>query len=91
MRFEIEIDEEELHDAVKSKVRAAIASQNTRWSADEYIKSEIKGKWPGFVDAIIEEELGRIPEIREKIALEIERILRAKITAAMKAAKVVGE
>lgn len=87
MRFDIEITEDEIRDVVTGKVRAAISAQSTRWTADEHIKNQVKDKWPAGVDAIIAEELKNIQAIREKVVSEIERLLRAKITAAMRAAK----
>ena len=85
MKLEIEITEDEIHSAVERKIRAAVADQSNQWSADEYIKKQVKAQWQAAVDAMILDALNNSQALRDKIAAELERKIRAQLAAAMKA------
>ncbi len=85
MKLEIEITEDEIRSAVERKIRVAVADQSNQWGADDYIKKTVKAQWQTAVDAMILDALNNSQALREKIAAELERKLRAQLTAAMKA------
>ncbi len=85
MKLEIEITEDEIRSAVERKIRVAVADQSNQWGADDYIKKTVKAQWQTAVDAMILDALNNGQALREKIAAELERKLRAQLTAAMKA------
>lgn len=84
MKLEIEISEEEIKSAIERKVRVAVADQTNQWSVDNYIKERVKESWKGAVEALIAEALSDSQKLREKIAAELERKLRAQLSAAIK-------
>jgi len=85
MKLEIEITEDEIRSAVERKIRVAVADQSNQWGADEYIKKQVKAQWQTAVDAMILEALNNSQALRDKIAAELERKIRAQLAAAMKA------
>lgn len=85
MKLEIEITEDEIRSAVERKIRVAVADQSNQWGADEYIKKQVKAQWQTAVDAMIMEALNNSQALRDKIAAELERKIRAQLAAAMKA------
>lgn len=85
MKLEIEITEDEIRSAVERKIRVAVADQSNQWGADDYIKKTVKAQWQTAVDAMILDALNNSQALREKITAELERKLRAQLTAAMKA------
>lgn len=85
MKLEIEITEDEIRSAVERKIRVAVADQSNQWNVDSYIKERVKEHWKLAVDALVSEALNNSQALREKIAAELERKLRAQLTAAMKA------
>ena len=85
MKLEIEITEDEIRSAVERKIRVAVADQSNQWGADEYIKKQVKAQWQTAVDAMILDALNNSQALRDKIAAELERKIRAQMAAAMKA------
>ena len=85
MKLEIEITEDEIRSAVERKIRVAVADQSNQWGADEYIKKQVKAQWQAAVDAMILDALNNSQALRDKIAVELERKIRAQLAAAMKA------
>lgn len=85
MKLEIEITEDEIRSAVERKIRVAVADQSNQWGADEYIKKQVKAQWQTAVDAMILDTLNNSQGLRDKIAAELERKIRAQLAAAMKA------
>ena len=86
MKLEIEITEDEIRSAVERKVRTAIADQTNNWGTDAYVKECVKAHWKAAVDALVVECLNDSTVLREKIRGEVERKLRAQVSAAIKAA-----
>lgn len=84
MKLEIEITEDEIRSAVERKIRVAVADQSNQWGADEYIKKQVKAQWQTAVDAMILDALNNSQALREKIASELEKKLRAQLAAALK-------
>lgn len=84
MKLEIEITEDEIRSAIKRKVRTAIADQTNQWNTDAYIKAQVKEHWKLAVDRLVEEVLNDSKTLREKIAAELEKKLRAQLAAAIK-------
>jgi len=86
MKLEIEITEDEIRNVVERKVKAAIGSQTESYGADAYIKDQVKLRWQTAVNELIKEEINNSQKLKEKIRSEIERKLRAQLSAAMKSA-----
>ena len=84
MKLEIEITEEELRSAIERKVRTAVADQTNHYGTDAYIKEQVKAHWKNAVDALVLDVLKDSKTLREKIASEMEKKLRAQLAAAMK-------
>ena len=84
MKLEIEITEEELKSAIERKVRTAVADQTNSYGTDNYIKEQVKAHWKAAVDALIIDALKNSRKLREKIASELEKKLRAQLAAAIK-------
>ncbi len=84
MKLEIETTEDETRSAVERKVRTAVADQTNRWHVDDYIKERVKEHWKLAVDALVSEALNDSKTLREKIAAELEKKLRAQLAAALK-------
>ena len=84
MKLEIEITEEELRGAIERKVRTAVADQTNNYGTDNYIKEQVKAHWKAAVDALVADALKNSGVLREKIAAELEKKLRAQLAAAMK-------
>ena len=86
MKVEIEIPEEELVAAIEKKVRQYVAAEAASWQVGEYIRDRIREKWKATADLVIAEVLDNGPELRAKIAEEIEKKLRAQLAVAMRQA-----
>ena len=84
MKLEIEITEDELRSAIERKVRTAVADQTNSYGTDAYIKEQVKAHWKAAVDALVDAALKDSTVLRAKIAAELERKLRAQLTAALK-------
>lgn len=84
MKLEIEITEEELRSAIEHKVRTFVADQTNSYGTDIYIKEQVKAHCKATVDALIEEALRDSEALREQIATELEKMLRAQLAAAIK-------
>lgn len=84
MKLEIEITEEELRRAIERNVRTAVADQTNSYGTDAYIKEQVKAHWKAAVDALVEDALKGSAVLREKIAAELEKKLRAQLAAALK-------
>ncbi len=89
MKFELELEitEAEIQAAAKEKVIGAVrAHVNSRY-ADGVINEAIKAQWGETVGPMVKEALRNSHALKEKIATEIEKKLRAQIATAMKIAK----
>ena len=84
MKLEIEITEEEIKSAIERKVRTAIADQTNRWGTDQYIKDQVAAHWKEGVDALIKEAMRDSLVLRKKITAELEKKLRAQLSAAIR-------
>jgi len=84
MKLEIEITEEELRSVIERKVRSAVADQTNSYRTDIYIKEQVTAHWKAAVDALVEEALKDSAVLREKIAAELEKKLRAQLAAALR-------
>jgi len=84
MKLEIEITEDEIRSAVEHKVRTAVADQTNQWNVDSYIKERVKEHWKLAVDGLVAEVLNDSKALREKIAAELEKKLRAQLSAALR-------
>ena len=88
MKFEIEVFEADIKSSIERNVRAAVADQSNDWNAAEYIKSQVKAKWKDGADAMILEILNDHEIIRARIMAELEKKIKAQLSAAMRAAGV---
>ena len=86
MLLNIEITEAEIQAAIEGKVRVAISDQTNSWRTDNYIKEQVKKHWQGAVDNLVKEALENSDKLRASIAAEVERKLKAQVSAAIKAA-----
>lgn len=87
MKLEIEITEEEIRSAIERKVRTAVADQTNNYGTDMYIKEQVKVHWKAAVDNLVNEALRDSKALRQKIAAELEKKLRANIAKALKNAE----
>ena len=85
MKLEIEITEQEIKDALERRVRAAIAEQNNNWQASNHIKDRTKAFWDTTVDAMIVSILGDSETLKKMVADEVEKRIKARVAAALKA------
>ena len=85
MKLEVEIPEQEIKDALERKVRQAIAEQNTSWNAANEIKDRTKKAWCEAVESLLAEILGDSEELKRMVAAEVEKRIKARVTAALKA------
>ena len=85
MKLEIEITEDEIKSALAHKVRAAIASQNNAWNAENFIKDEVEKVWKNAVRALIDDMLRDPKAIKDMIDKAVEGKVKARVTAALKA------
>ena len=85
--LEIEITEAEIQAAAKERVLGAVRTFISNRYIDGYINEEIKSQWGETVGPMVQEALRNSPTLKEKIATEIEKKLRAQIATAMKIAK----
>lgn len=85
MKLEIEITEDEIRSAMAAQIRTAIATYSNRWGVEDDIKKQVKLHWHTAVDAMILDALNNSQALRDKIAAELERKIRAQLTAVMKA------
>ena len=84
MKLEIEITEDELKAAIERKVRTSVADQTNQWGTDRYIKDQVEEHWKAAVDALVTEALADSKALRDKIASEVEKKLRAQLSAALR-------
>ena len=81
MKIEIEITEEELTKGISEKVKAAIATKATGYTADRFIAERVSMAWSDAVDAMITEELKNSDAMRAKITQAIYLKLKGKVNA----------
>lgn len=84
MILEVEITEQELRDALARKVRSAIAERNESWGAANEIKERTKKAWGEAVDSLLAELLGSSAELKRMIDAEVEKRIKARVTAALR-------
>ena len=61
-----------------------ISLLDSEGNVDSYIKERVKEHWKAAVDALVAEALNDSKALREKIAAELEKKLRAQLAAALK-------
>ena len=86
MKIEIEVSEDEFKKYAEGLILSEIRKKAQGWGTDAHIKARVAAHWERCVDVFVLEALENSEELREKIAHEIERKLRAQITVAMNAA-----
>jgi len=84
MKLEIEITEAEMQSALAKKVSATIAEIANHYPTQEYIKQQVKTNMNSVIETMVQEALSDSDALRQKIASEIERKLRAQLAKAMK-------
>ena len=85
--LELEITEAEIQAAAKEKVIGAVRTYVASRYIEGSINEAIKAQWGETVGPMVQEALRNSPTLKEKIATEIEKKLRAQIATAMKIAK----
>ena len=85
MKLEVEITEQEIKDALDRKVRQAIAEQNASWNAANEIKDRTKKAWSEAVESLLADILGSSAELKKMVDAEVEKRVKARVTAALKA------
>lgn len=83
MELKIEITEDEIRSAIERKVRTAIADQTNNYRTNDYIKEQVRQQWQSAVQSLVAEALKDSPALREKIACELGKKLRAQLSAAI--------
>lgn len=85
MKLELEITEDEIRSAMEAQIRTAIANYSNRWGVEDDIRKQVKLHWHAAVDAMILDALNNNQALRDNITAELERKIRAQLTAVMKA------
>lgn len=86
MKFEVELDKNEIEKAVKESLARAYFEMARSYASEQHIKARLKEMWNIHVDEVIAGALANRNVIEEKVNAEIERKLRNRLSAAMKAA-----
>lgn len=72
---------------MEKNVRDAVNFKAHSFEADDYIKKQVREQWKQTVDAMILDALNNSEALRERIASELERKIRAQLAAAMKSVR----
>ena len=83
MKIEIEVKEDDIREAMISMVRDVIFEKARDYWVKKEIKTKVDSLWSDAIDALIIEQLNSIEEIKENIAIEVERKLKAQINKLM--------
>ena len=86
MKVEIEITADEIKSAIERKVRTAVADQTNNYGCDTFIREQVKEHWKHVAEELVVEALKDSNTLREKIAAQIEKKIRAQLQVAMKQA-----
>jgi arsenate reductase-like glutaredoxin family protein len=86
MKIEIEIPDDEIADEIRKRARADLSGQIHSYKTDGIIRDTLKQNLSPAIEGIIAEMICKSEELREKVAKEFERQLRAQVAAAIKAA-----
>jgi len=83
MKVEVEVSEDDIKSALKTKVHEAIREKLNEWGFDAIIKKAVHDCVGDSIFPEIERQLSDSEVIKEKIRLEIEAKLKRQITALM--------
>lgn len=86
MKIEIEITADEIKSSIERKVRTAVADQTNNYGSDRFIRDKVNEHWKKVAEGLVVEELKDSNTLREKIAAQIEKKIRAQLQVAMKQA-----
>jgi hypothetical protein len=86
MKIEIEIPDDEISGEIARKARSEFRNQISSYKTDEKIRGLVREMLAPTIETIVKETASSHDALREKVAKEFERQLRAKIAAAIKAA-----
>lgn len=85
MKFNAEIEDEFLDEAVRQAVRAAVESKLRKWSTSDEVKKAVNAAWDESLKRLVVEVLTDLPAMREMVVAQVQAKLRGQINAAMKA------
>ncbi|OHD19935.1 MAG: hypothetical protein A2Y38_00555 [Spirochaetes bacterium GWB1_59_5] len=84
MKIEVDVSDAELKDAIKRKVRVAMADQANQWGMNDLIIKKVKEAIPAAIDSIIAESLSNIPRLKQQVLEATEKEIKRRLQAAMK-------
>lgn len=84
MKIQVTVTEEAIRSAIESKVKLAINEATNGYSADNYIKEQVKLHFKSSVDTLIQDVLKNSPKLREKVTAEVEKKIRSQLAAVIK-------
>ena len=87
MKLEVEITEAEIKSAIERKIRVAIADEVNGWTADNFIKAQVKKHWREVADKEIQRACADSDLLRGKIMAALEAKLKGQLTAMMRVKK----
>ena len=86
MKIEVEVDDADIASIAKKQVLKEIESATYSWKVNELVKTEVAKRLPLVIHDMVQENMQNLESIRESVADEIQRKLKAQIAAAMKKA-----
>ena len=86
MKIEVEVDDADIASIAKKQVLKEIEIATYSWKVNELVKTEVAKRLPLVIHDMVQENMQNLESIRESVADEIQRKLKAQITAAMKKA-----
>ena len=84
MKLEFEVDEHVMREALKGRVADEVRSRVSQWGSDAHIKKRVEALWTEEVDKMIAEHLAGSDELKAKVAVAVEKKIRAKLEAAIR-------
>ena len=77
----IEIPDNELHKMFAQEVKIILGQLIKRMDVEYYIRDAIRDSWKDAIDKEVTNQLENLPDIKEKIGVEILKKIQDKIAA----------
>ena len=87
MKIEIEVSDEMIREVLEETVIEQVRAVLSGWATWDAVKRMVNDRWPKVIGAVIDEQVANHAAIRQQVADEIARKLKAQLTAALKAAQ----
>jgi len=86
MKFEVELSDSDLQNIAKKYVLQEISKATYGWKMEEAIKAEVAKRLPLAIADMVQENMKDLESMRDAVSEEIQRKLKAQISAVMKKA-----